>query len=143
MCKNKIEKCTLLFKKVMSDFKKKLDKEKEKGKGKVAKESFGLTLDRVRDNKNSIEKKTLSLSKRERVIIIHQRCIICKRPACKNLKAYYYAFPEIAPKGGAPSARTQEIANRNLKKKYVKEKLAEIRNKRARTAQGLEKPNQD
>ena len=54
---------------------------------------------------------------------------------------YYYTFLKIAPKEGASSARTQEIVNRNLKKKYIKEKLAEIRNKRIKTAQGLEKPN--
>ena len=32
---------------------------------------FDLTFDEVRDNKDSIEKKTLSLRKRERAIIIH------------------------------------------------------------------------
>ena len=55
----------------MSDFKKELNKIKEKGKGKVAKGFFGLTFDGVRDNKNSIKKKTSFLRKRERVIIIH------------------------------------------------------------------------
>ena len=55
----------------MSDFKKELDKIKEKGKGRVAKGFFGLTFDGVRDNKDSTKKKTLSLRKRERVIIIH------------------------------------------------------------------------
>ena len=55
----------------MSDFKKKLDKIKKKGKGKVAKGFFGLTFDGVRNNKDSIKKKTLSLRKKERVIIIH------------------------------------------------------------------------
>ena len=104
---------------------------------------FGPTFNRVKDNKDSIKKKTLSLRKKERAIIIHQRCIIYERPTCKKLKAYYYAFPEIAPKKGASLARTQEITNYNLKKNYVKEKLAEIRNKRARTAQELEKSNQD
>ena len=118
----------------MSDFANELDKIKKKGKGKVAKGFFGLTFDKVKNNKDSTKRKTLSLRKRERVIIIHQRCIIYKRPICKNLKVYYYAFPKIAPKRGAPSARTQETANRNLKKNYIKEKLAEIRNKCARTA---------
>ena len=127
----------------MSDFKKKLDKIKEKGKGRVVKGSFSPTFDGVRDNKDNIKKKTLSLRKRERVIIIHQRCIICKKPTYKKLKACYYAFPKIAPKGGTPLARTQETVNRNLKKNYVKEKLAEIRNKCARTAQESEKSNQD
>ena len=55
----------------MSDFKKKLDKVKEKGKGKVVKGSFGLTFDGVRNNKDSTKKKTLSLRKKERAIIIH------------------------------------------------------------------------
>ena len=55
----------------MSDFKKKLDKIKEKGKGKMAKESFGLTFDGVRNNKDSIKRKTLFLKKKERAIIIH------------------------------------------------------------------------
>ena len=55
----------------MSDFKKKLNKIKEKGRGKVAKGFFGLTFDRVRDNKDSIKKKTLSLRKKEKVIIIY------------------------------------------------------------------------
>ena len=55
----------------MSDFKKKLDKIKEKGKGRVAKGFFGLTFDGVRDNKDSIKKKTSLLRKRERAIIIH------------------------------------------------------------------------
>ena len=90
----------------MSDFKKELNKIKEKGKGKVAKRFFGLTFDGVKNNKDSTEKKALSLRKRERVIIIHQRCIIYKRPTYKNLKAYYYTFLKIAPKGGTPLTRT-------------------------------------
>ena len=118
----------------MSDFENELDKIKEKGRGKVAKGFFGLIFNGVRNNKDNTKRKTLFLRKRERAIIIHQRCIICERPTCKKLEACYYAFLKIAPKGGAPLARTQEITNRNLKKNYVKEKLAEIRNKRARTA---------
>ena len=55
----------------MSDFEKKLDKEKEKDKGRVAKGLFGFTFDGVRDDKNSIKRKALSSRKRERVIIIH------------------------------------------------------------------------
>ena len=55
----------------MSDFKKELDKIKEKGKGKVAKGFFDPTFDGVRDNKDSIKKKASSLRKRERVIIIY------------------------------------------------------------------------
>ena len=90
----------------MSDFKNKLDKIKKKGRGKVAKGFFGLTFNEVRNNKDSIKRKTLSIRKKERAIIIYQRCIICKRPTYKKLKAYYYAFPKIAPKRGAPSART-------------------------------------
>ena len=139
----KIKAGTLLFKKVMFDFKKKFDKVKEEGKGRVAKGFFGPTFNGVRDDKDNIKRKALSLRKRERAIIIHQRCIVCERPTYKKLKAYYYAFPEIAPKGGTLLTRTQETANRNLKKNYVKEKLAEIRNKRARTAQESEKSNQD
>ena len=118
----------------MSDFKKKLDKIKKEGKGKVAKGFFGLTFDGIRNNKDSIEKKALSSRKRKRVIIIYQRCIIYKRPTYKKLKAYYYPFLKIVPKGGTPSARTQKTANYNLKKNYIKEKLMEIKNKRARTA---------
>ena len=106
MYKDKNKKCTLLFKKIMSDFKKKLNKKKENGKGKVAKRFFGLIFDRVRNNKDGIEKKALSLRKKERAIIIYQKCIICKRPTCKNLKVYYYAFLKIMPKRGAPSACT-------------------------------------
>ena len=90
----------------MSDFKKEFDKVKEKGKGRVAKGSFGPTFDGVRDNKDGTERKALSLRKKERAIIIHQRCIIYKRPTCKKLKAYYYTFPKIAPKEGTPLART-------------------------------------
>ena len=67
----KIEAGTLLFKKVVFDFKKELDKVKEKGKGKVAKGSFGLTFDKVRDNKDNIKRKASSLRKRERAIIIY------------------------------------------------------------------------
>ena len=55
----------------MSDFKKKLNKVKEKGKGKVIKGFFGPTFDEMRNNKDSTKKKTLSLRKRKRVIIIH------------------------------------------------------------------------
>ena len=90
----------------MSDFEKELDKVKEEGRGRVAKGFFGLTFDGVRDNKNSIKKKTLSLKEKERAIIIYQRCIVCERPTCKKLKAYYYAFPKIVPKGGTPLTRT-------------------------------------
>ena len=90
----------------MSNFENKLNKIKKEGKGKVVKEFFGLTFNGVKNNKNNIKKKASSLRKKEKVIIIYQRCIICERPIYKNLKAYYYAFPKIAPKGGAPSART-------------------------------------
>ena len=90
----------------MSDFENKLDKVKEKGKGRVAKGSFGPTFDGVRDNKDSIKRKALFLRKKERVIINYQRYIIYKRPICKRLKAYYYAFSKIALKRGAPLART-------------------------------------
>ena len=69
--KEKIETGTLLFRKVMSNFKKKLDKVKKKGKGRMAKGFFGLTFNEVRDNKDSIKKKTSSLRKRERAIIIY------------------------------------------------------------------------
>ena len=55
----------------MSDFKKEFNKIKEKGKGRVVKGFFGLTFDGVRNNKDSIKRKALSLRKRERVIIIH------------------------------------------------------------------------
>ena len=139
----KIKAGTLSFKKVTSDFKKELDKVKEKGKGKVAKGSFGPTFDGVKDNKDSTKRKASSSRKRERATTIHQRCIVCEKPTYKKLKACYYAFLKIAPKGGTPSTRTQETANRNLKKNYVKEKLAKIKNKRARTAQKSEKSNQD
>ena len=90
----------------MSDFKSKFDKIKEKVKGKVAIEFFGPTFDGVRNNKDSIKRKTLSLRKREKAIIIYQKCIIYKRPTCKKLKVYYYAFLKIALKKGAPSAHT-------------------------------------
>ena len=55
----------------MSDFKKKLDKIKEKGRGRVAKGFFGPTFDEVRNDKDNIKKKASSLRKRKRVIIIH------------------------------------------------------------------------
>ena len=55
----------------MSDFKKKLNKIKEKGKGRMVKGSFGPTFDGIRDDKDSIKKKTLSLRKKEKVIIIY------------------------------------------------------------------------
>ena len=71
----------------------------------MAKGSFGLTFNKVKNNKDNTERKALFLRKRERAIIIHQRCIVCKRLICKNLEACYYAFLEIAPKGGAPSVR--------------------------------------
>ena len=99
----------------------------------MAKGFFGPTFDGIKNNKDNIKKKTSSLRKKEKTIIIDQRYIIYEKPIYKNLKAYYYTFPKIAPKGGTPSTRTQETANRNLKKNYIKEKLAEIRNKRART----------
>ena len=67
----KIKAGTLLFKKVVSDFKKELDKVKEEGRGKVAKGFFGLTFDGVKDDKDNIKKKILFLRKRERAIIIH------------------------------------------------------------------------
>ena len=69
--KEKIKTGTLLFKKIASDFKKELDKVKEKGRGRVAKGFFGLTFDGVRDNKDSTKRKASFLRKRERAIIIH------------------------------------------------------------------------
>ena len=55
----------------MSNLKKKLDKIKKKGKGRVAKGSFGPTFNGVRNDKDNTKKKTLSLRKREKAIIIH------------------------------------------------------------------------
>ena len=90
----------------MSNFKNKFDKINEKGKGKVAKGFFGPTFNGVRNNKDNTKKKSLSLRKKKKVIIIHQRYIIYKRPIYKKLKAYYYTFSKIVPKGGAPLTRT-------------------------------------
>ena len=103
---DKIKAGTLLFRKVMFDFEKELDKIKEKGKDRVAKGSFGLTFDGVRNNKNSIKRKALFLRKRERAIIIYQKCIVYERPIYKKLKAYYYAFFKIALKGRTLLTRT-------------------------------------
>ena len=72
----------------------------------MAKGFFGPTFDGVKDNKDNIKRKTLSLRKKKRAIIIHQRCIIYKKPIYKNLKAYYYTFPKITPKGGTSLTRT-------------------------------------
>ena len=69
--KDKIEAGTLLFKKVMFEFKKEFDKVKEKGRGRVAKGFFGLTFDKVRNNKDNIKRKALFLKKRKRAIIIY------------------------------------------------------------------------
>ena len=102
----KIEAGTLLFKKVMSDFKKEFNKIKEKGKGRVVKGFFGLTFDKVKNNKNNTKRKASSLRKKEKAIIIYQRYIIYKRPTYKKLEVYYYTFPKIAPKERTPLART-------------------------------------
>ena len=67
----KIKAGTLLFKKIMSNFEKEFDKVKEKGKGRVVKGSFGLTFDGVKNDKDNIKRKALSLRKRKRAIIIH------------------------------------------------------------------------
>ena len=67
----KIEAGILLFKKVISNCKKKLDKIKKKGKGKVAKGSFGLTFNGVRNNKDNIKKKASFLRKKKKAIIIY------------------------------------------------------------------------
>ena len=48
----------------MSDFKKEFNKIKEKGKGRVAKGFFGLTSNGVRDNKDSIKKKSFILKEK-------------------------------------------------------------------------------
>ena len=64
MYKDKIEECTLLFKKVMSDFKKEFDKEKEERKSRVVKGFFGLIFNEVRDNKDDIKKKSLVLEEK-------------------------------------------------------------------------------
>ena len=84
---------------------------------------FGLTFDGVRDNKNGTKKKASSTRKRKKAIIIHQKYIICEKPACKNLKAYYYAFLKIAPKGGAPCNNSgyeccERKEGRNNRKEY-------------------------
>ena len=47
--------------------------------------------------------------------------MIYKRPACKNLKAYYYIFLKITFKEGALLTYTWGTANQNLRKKYIKE----------------------
>ena len=41
----------------MSNFKKKLDKNAEERKGRVAEKAIGLTFDEVRNNKDNIKKK--------------------------------------------------------------------------------------
>ena len=41
----------------MSDFENKLNNIKKKSKGRVTKRSFGLTFDKVKNNKDSIKKK--------------------------------------------------------------------------------------
>ena len=69
--KHKIKADTLLFRKIVYNFKKKFNKIKEKGKGKVAKGFFSLTFNEIRNNKDNIKRKTLSLRKRERAIIIY------------------------------------------------------------------------
>ena len=69
--RKKIKAGTLLFRKVISDFKKELNKVKEKGKGKVVKGFFSLSFDGVRDHKDNTKRKALSLRKRKRTIIIH------------------------------------------------------------------------
>ena len=78
MYKDKIKECTLLFRKVMFNFKKELDKKKEERKGRVAKGLFGLTFNGVIDNKDGIKRKALSSRKRKKVII-YQKCIIYKK----------------------------------------------------------------
>ena len=72
----------------------------------MAKGSFSLTFNGVKDDKDSTKEKALSSRKKERAIMIHQKCIIYERPACKNLKAYYYTFLKITPKREALSACT-------------------------------------
>ena len=106
MYKDKIKECTLLFKKIISDFKNELNKEKEKKRGRVAKGFFGLTFDGVRDNKDGTKKKTSFSREKKKAIIIHQKYIIYKKPTYKNLKACYYAFFKIAFKKGVPSTCT-------------------------------------
>ena len=69
--RRKLKRVPFYLKKIIFDFKKKLDKIKKKGKGKVVKGSFGLTFNKIKNNKDNIKKKALSLKKRERVIIIH------------------------------------------------------------------------
>ena len=44
----------------MSDFEKELDKNAKEDKGKVAKGFYGLTFDGEKNNKDNIQKKTLS-----------------------------------------------------------------------------------
>ena len=72
----------------------------------MAKGFFGLTFDEMRNNKDNIKKKISPLRKRERAIIIHQKYIICEKLTYKKLKAYYYTFLKIIPKGGTPLTRT-------------------------------------
>ena len=53
----RIEAYTLLFRKVTFDFEEKFDKDMEEGSGRVAKRTFSLTFNAMRDNKDNIEKK--------------------------------------------------------------------------------------
>ena len=69
--KKKLKRVPSYLKKIISDFKKELDKIKKMGKGRVIKGFFGLTFNGVKDNKDNIKKKTLFLKKRKRVVIIH------------------------------------------------------------------------
>ena len=122
---------TLTFRKVAADFEMALNKDTIISQGTVAKGAFRPMFDSEGSEKARPDKSQSNPpKKRSRPVSIQSMCIVCKRTRCATLEKYYYAFPETAPKDWRFQSRLQEIALKNIQKKYIKEKLTEIRNKR-------------
>lgn len=126
---------TLTFHKVAAHFEQELIRDAKVNKGPVAKGAFGPTFNGEGSDKGGTEKNNSPSKKRSRPVSIQAKCIICKRTKCRSLERCYYAFPEKAPIEWNAKNHIQEVVNKNLQKKHVKDKIAEIKAKRRKAAQ--------
>ena len=136
-----IEDETLDYCVVAKDFLDELVKEETEKKGTAAKGSFGPTFDgKDADAKSdNAQSSNTGANSKKRKYRHTGPCIVCKRRLCGNLATCYYANPDSAPSSWTPDTRSQEIAEKNLEKRFVKDKVAKAIASAKRLKQEAEK----
>ena len=67
----------------------------------MVKKTFGLTYNGIKTEKGNIKKNTTFFKKKKRVMTVHGKYIIYKKPGYKKSETYYYIFPKNALKRGS------------------------------------------